>query len=287
MAIAYLNEGAVSFAAANWSDATGFANAATLVANRPAGSGGIQAGLDQSALTGINYLDFIGDWAGNVGGAGGSLIVDADAADTVTTTAGTTGANVPISRVRWWGRSGDIYYTAGNDATTDVCNVFQCWVGTSFLTGGDFKRIHSEGSAFVRFYSAATAHASARWFLGGQGSFIDTHASDALVTTVLTEGTHTVKRTMGTIYVLSGATLIVDCAALNGTAIYCCGGVVKLINFGTLTDFFGWAGTLDCGSLARAAVFTNCELCPKLTIIPSNLLDYGTKTYVGTGPKGI
>lgn len=287
MAIAYLNEGATSFVAANWSDATGFANAATLVANRPAGSGGIQAGLDQSALTGINYVDFIGDFSGNVGGTGGSLIVDADAADTDTTTAGTTGANVPISRVRWWPRAGNIWYTAGSDATTDVCNNFQINNGTGYLTGGDFKRIHSEGAGFVQFSAAATANASARWFLGGQGSFIDTHASDALVTTVLYEGTHTIKRAMGTIYVGGTATLIVDAGALNGTSIYHLGGTVRLINFGAIGNYYGWGGLLDLSGLARAAAFTACELCPQLTIKPSNLLDYGTKTIIGSGPKSM
>jgi len=285
MAVAYLNEGATSFAAANWSDATGFANAATLVANKPTGTGGIQSGLDQSALTGINYVDFIGDFSGNVGGVGGSLIVDADAADTVTTTSGTTGPNVPISRVRWWPKAGNIWYTAGSDATTDVCNTFQINNGTAYLTGGDFKRIQSEGAGFVQFSSSATANASARWHLGGQGSYIDTHASDALVTTVLVEGVHTFKRTLGTIYLAGTATLNVDCGSLDGTAIYQMGGTLNLISFGTLANYYGWGGTLNAAALARAATFTACELTPQLTIKPSNMLDYGTKTIVGSGPK--
>ena len=69
MAIAYLNEGAVSLAAANWSDATGFANNATLVIS--SGSQTITTSLDQSGLSGgIDTLDILQVFTGRIGGAG-------------------------------------------------------------------------------------------------------------------------------------------------------------------------------------------------------------------------
>ena len=67
MAIAYLNEGATSDAAGNWSDATGYANAATLVVNSDTAQT-ISAGLDYSALgTGIASLDIRWPFRGSYG----------------------------------------------------------------------------------------------------------------------------------------------------------------------------------------------------------------------------
>ncbi len=284
MAVAFLNEGATSFAAANWSDTTGFATNATLVCNKPAGAGGIQAALDQSGVaTGINYLDFVGNWSGNVGGPGGSLIVDFDlAGNDATYTTASPGADIPISRVRWWGKSGDIYLSAG--ASTGF--MFQANVGNAFLTGGDFVRIQTEGPSFLRFSSTATANASARWHLGGVGSYIDYHATDALVTTYFYEGTHTVKRTLGTIYVLGTATVIIDTTtALNGTAIHQYGGVVKLLSHGTTTNYYGVAGILDGRDLSAVTTFTNSEVGSALQIMPSKYLSLGDRTDIGTGPK--
>lgn len=282
---AFLNEGAVSFAAANWSDATGFANGATLVCNKPAGVGGIQAGLDQSALTGINYLDFVGNFSGNIGStAAGSLVVDFDLGGSNDSdyTGASPGADVPISRVRHWAKSGDIYLSAG---ASDGF-IFQNWSGTAYLTGGDFTRIHSQGSSYVRVNSSATADASARWFMGGVGSFIDYHASDALVTTFFYEGTHTIKRAFGTIYVMGTATVIIDTTtSLGGTAIHHYGGTVKILSMSTCTNYYGVLGLLDLSDLSAVATFTNSELCPGLTINDSPYMAYGTVTPVGTGAK--
>lgn len=285
MAVAFLNEGATSFAAANWSDATGFATNATLVCNKPAGPGGIQAGLDQSGVaTGINYLDFVGNWSGNVGGPGGSLIVDFDlgGSNDADYTTASPGADIPIGRVRWWGKSGDIYLSAGAAAGF----MFQANVGNAYLTGGDFIRLQTSGSNFLRFSSSATANAAARWHLGGAGSFIDYHATDALVNTWFFEGTHTVKRTLGTIYVSGTAQVIIDTTtALGGTAIHQLGGTVKLLSHGTTTNYYGVAGLLDAADLSAVATFTNSEVGSGLAIVPSKYLSLGARTDIATGPR--
>lgn len=70
MALAYLNEGATSLAAANWSDATGFAANATLVISS-AGSQQIDTALDQSASGAIDHLHVRKPFAGRIKGSAG------------------------------------------------------------------------------------------------------------------------------------------------------------------------------------------------------------------------
>lgn len=277
----YLNEGATAFAAANWSDAVGIDATNGMVCNRPTGAGGIQTTLaDWGGVATIKYIDFIGDFTGPVGGTGGAFILAGSGTTTYTTTAGTTGSGVPISRVRWWPKSGDLYYTA-----LVTCNVFQINNGTAFIQGGDFLSIHCEASGFVQFSSTATSGASGEWIMGGRGSFVDTHASDTVLSAVYTSGTHTLKRGWVAVEVLAGATLIIDAAALAGTTVNIKGGTVILLNSGAITNLNGYSGTLDLSRLARAVAVTNSKLCPDLTIKPSSLIDYGTKTIIGSGPK--
>lgn len=77
MAIEFLNEGATSLAAANWSG-SGFADNATLVIDKPFGDGSaVTSDVDQSGLTtGIDYLDIKKSAVGTIRG----LKVDADTA---------------------------------------------------------------------------------------------------------------------------------------------------------------------------------------------------------------
>lgn len=77
MAIEFLNEGATSLAAANWSG-SGFADNATLIIDKPFGAGApITSDVDFSSLTtGIDYLDIKPGAIGTIRG----LKVDADSA---------------------------------------------------------------------------------------------------------------------------------------------------------------------------------------------------------------
>lgn len=80
MAIAYLNEGAVSLTSGNWSDSTGFANNATLVINKPIGGNQpVTTSVDWSGLTeGVHCLDIRPGATGQLGTAATPLMVDAD-----------------------------------------------------------------------------------------------------------------------------------------------------------------------------------------------------------------
>lgn len=73
MALAYLTEGSATLAAAAWSDATGFADNATLIVD--AGSQIITTSLNAGSglATGISYIHFRKGFTGQVGSAGTSL----------------------------------------------------------------------------------------------------------------------------------------------------------------------------------------------------------------------
>ncbi len=122
--MATLNEGATSLAAANWSDATGFADNATLVINKPFGNGSaITSGTDQSSLTeGIDSLDIKPGAVGIIGSGGSPLTVDTD-------TASTDGIS----------NHGQVtlYLEAGGDDS--LIQNFDCGAGSrNFLVGGTF-----------------------------------------------------------------------------------------------------------------------------------------------------
>lgn len=132
MALEYLNAGAVSFAAANWSAATGFVDNATLVAKLTGQT--ISADLDWSGLTtGINrFLLPVGS-NGSVGtSAQGSLIVDID-----DSTGDWSSANATRSRLEVFANSGQFYINAGG-ASGVISNSFIDTGGTFYFTGGTF-----------------------------------------------------------------------------------------------------------------------------------------------------
>lgn len=75
MAVAYLNNGATSFADANWSDGAGFttANAELVI---PGGSNHVTSDVDQGSDN-IRFLRIARDFSGNIGTATAPLDVDA------------------------------------------------------------------------------------------------------------------------------------------------------------------------------------------------------------------
>jgi hypothetical protein len=101
MAVAFLNTGATSMAAANWSDTTGFAAAAQLVIRE--GSQAIVNDLNQSASS-IEFLDIQEGFSGNIGNASGSLRCDADGTAESPTTR--------LSRIRYNASGGNFYFSA-------------------------------------------------------------------------------------------------------------------------------------------------------------------------------
>lgn len=115
---AYLNDGAKSLAAPNWSDATGFADNAELVIDKSVGGNqAITAGVDQSGLTvGIDSLDIHKGASGTITG----LKVDAD-------TAATDGIS----------NHGNFYLQNFSAGASGVINSFDCGPGSrnTFDTG--------------------------------------------------------------------------------------------------------------------------------------------------------
>lgn len=122
MAIAYLNEGATSDAAANWTDATGFAAAATLVINTNTAQT-ISGGLDHSANS-IASLDIRWPFKGSYGSeAAGPVIFDADGGSPNTVT--------------YDARAGKFFVKAGGNNTL-ITNFFHTSPGYVSVQGGIF-----------------------------------------------------------------------------------------------------------------------------------------------------
>jgi len=207
--MAVLNEGATSFAAANWSDATGFADNATLEVNKPFGR--ITAGLDQSGLsaTGIDSLDFNEGATGQVGGGtDGSLQVDANSTGT--------------ERIRNRGRV-DLYLTDGG---TEIQNLDLGGRQRTFLTGGTVTDLTIDGgllnanasSVITNLYSTENA------VTGSRGSGVIEYNATGFTLAHFLAGNWLIKR---------GFTKII----VGGTATVTLHG-----ELGTLTEVEQWGG---------------------------------------------
>lgn len=287
MAIAYLNEGATSLAAANWSDATGIAQDATLVIN--AGTQTITTSLDWSSLGnaagGVESLDIIAPFAGNVYGSSFSpLILDVDGTSDTAASA--------VSRLRYWPGGGVMYYSANGGGA----GCFYLQVGGSGqmnVTAGDIKHIHLQDGAELNFGQSATAAASGVWHFNGGKSFIDTHASGLLVTVNVTAGTHYIKRAFtastGALNVYGGnVTLDLGGGDVPVLGIY--GGTVRIIgaSFDSSSRLTLLGGTLDLSQLSRAITFTTATHAPTATVINKpSLVTWTTPVKIGSGAKGL
>ena len=131
MALEYLNARAVSFAAANWSDATGFDDNATLVAKLTGQN--VSSDLDYSGLTtGINRLysrsGRTGRWAPRR---------RARLRLTLTTRPAWDSANSTRSRLEVFANSGQFYIAAAG-ASAVISNTFIDTGGAFFFAGGTF-----------------------------------------------------------------------------------------------------------------------------------------------------
>lgn len=174
MAIAYLNEGAVSLAAANWSDATGFANNATLVI--ASGSQTITTALDQSGLSGgIDTLDIGPQFTGRIGSPStGPLKVDADEG-------GST------HRITYNAGGGVLYLQAAGDNNL-ISNFWKSSPGAAYLMGGTFTNvILGEGPLSV---NGSTTVDNA-YLKGGNSTF---EAGTGFKVLNVYSGTHLIKR---------------------------------------------------------------------------------------------
>lgn len=189
---ATLNKNANSLAAANWSDATGFADNAELVIAD--GTVDIDTALDQSGLTaGISYLIIRASYRANVGSAGTPLECDVDGTDPTDTFAAPTLAMfAPTS----------LYYQASGG--NNVCdNLVQAGSGRVFLEGGTITNLRQASGRVDVNASTVVTNAN---ITGGRCEF----AYNATNFTDLTvRGGNVITKRGGTMIVRAG-TLVVD-----------------------------------------------------------------------------
>lgn len=267
---ATFSETATDFAAANWSDTTGFANGAQLLVYK--GAQVINAGLNQSA-TSIEYLDIMEGFTGIIGGATGALQCDADGtAESATTT---------VSRIRYWAGGGAFYYSAAGGNT--LAHFVQINTGGRFYgVTGIMKNMQLErGTAQFSENVAAT---SGVWQNLGGALQVDYAAASAIPTFIQTGGNTAMFRNCTTIN-LSGGSLTIDCKALAITTINHYGGTLRLLNCGTITTYNGYAGLLDLSGLARTVTMTTAAVAgaTSLTVRRSRRLTVGTSQPIGAG----
>jgi len=147
MATAYLNSGATSLAAVNWSDSTGFgtANAELVI---PGGSQNITSDVDQGTNN-IRFLRIARDFSGNIGTASAPL--DVDAFD------GTHGewstANANEGRIVHSG-TGSLFFQSDADGIT---NFMQDGPGKSFLVSGAVPYVRVNAGTFQAETSATAS----------------------------------------------------------------------------------------------------------------------------------
>lgn len=261
MAVAYLNDGATSLAAAYWSDATGFGAAAQLVIN--SGSQAIASGLSQTSSS-IEYLDVLPGFTGVIGGSTGSLECDID---------GTSESDTAIvSRLRYMAGGGAIYFKANGGNT--LAHYVEIETGGRFYgTGGILKNVRLvRGEA--RFSDQVLA-TSGTWYFYGGSALVDYHASGAIPTLIVNGGSHILNRNATTLYV-NGGEVTIDAQGLAITSLYILGsGRVRLINCGTITSLYAESGTLDLSQAGRPIVATTLYV-GTCNIIRSRLFSYGT-----------
>lgn len=290
MPAAFLNAGATSLAAANWSDSIGFADSAELYIQ--SGTQTVTGGLTTSLTNGIQNLDILSGWSGNIGGANGSLAVE--------TRSSLLNQATQIPRVRYYASGGTFYYTPqGGGAASDVCDYYQiAGSGSGYLTGtGTIKRLESNGG---RLYigTAIGSVANFRWvFANGTVTVDGVSGSTKIHALTIAGGQHLLKKGIqGTSITATGFTeglnvcggsVTIDAYAETFSDIRIYGGYVQIVNAGTCAVVSGYSGTLDFSKLQRPLTLTLLEDAPGLTVIPSRLLTITTRNPIGPGANGL
>lgn len=290
MSAAFLNAGATSLAAANWSDAIGFADSAELYIQ--SGTQTVTGGLTTSLTNGIQNLDILSGWSGNIGGANGSLAVE--------TRSSLLNQATQIPRVRYYASGGTFYYTPqSGGAASDVCDYYQiAGSGSGYLTGtGTVKRLESNGG---RLYvgTAIGSVANFRWvFANGTVTVDGVSGSTKIHALTIAGGQHLLKKGIqGTSVTATGFTeglnvcggsVTIDAYAETFSDIRIYGGYVQIVNAGTCAVVSGYSGTLDFSKLQRPLTLTLLEDAPGLTVIPSRLLTITTRNPIGPGANGL
>ena len=234
MAVAYLNEGATSLAAANWSDATGFADNATLVIDKRFGSGSpLTSDTNQSGLTtGIDYLDILKGAVGQLGTGASPLRVDADTAsgDGITNYGNVT-----------------LYFQGGGSGQI---NNFSCGPNSiNHHVSDTITQVVVEGGSYTAEESAVITNFDA---YGGVGEI--KYNSTKITTCRIMRGNWILRRACTNLYIGDNARVTIDlddAATMSSTAITSYGGTIDL-RFGAYPTITAIGGTIDLRNARRA-----------------------------------
>ncbi len=262
----YLNPGATSLAAANWTDGIGLANTKKCVIS--SGSQTITTDLDFSTLTaGIDTLDILPGFTGRIGGAGyGSLKLDADESTT--------------NRVIYNAGGGALYLQAAGDNNI-ISNFWMSSLGSCYLTGGTFTNVVlGQGSLSVDSTTVLTDPI----FDGGAAVVQSGTAATSLT---VRGGSHVWKRGATTINVYGRGRLNIDCAgtAITTLNILSSEAEVVLSSSGTITTVNNW-GRLLADKLAREITISTYNAGPAAFLADSP--SYLTRSAIGRlGAKNI
>ncbi len=202
MAVAYLNNGATSFADANWSDGAGFttANAELVI---PGGSNSITSDVDQGSDN-IRFLRIARDFSGNIGTSTAPLDVDAfDGAHAEWSTANNNEGRIVHSG------TGSLFVQSDADGIT---NIIQDGPGKTFLVSGAAPYVRVNAGTFQAETSATIA--TKLTLNGGSATLL---AKTTGPTTINVHGgSHTLNRPGTTINVYSGR-VIIECNDAGST----------------------------------------------------------------------
>lgn len=227
MAVALNNQGATSFAAANWSDATGFANDATLIVANPGGP--ITAGLDQRA-TNIDYLDVLSAWNADIGSQVEPLRFEAD--------------NTGTGRFRYRPSGGRCWVEAIDASAASVIDRLDVGgSGQLYLVGGTFTTTTQDGGNI----DAGAAICVTLYAFGGTSRWRS--VATAITTAIVTAGVHTLER-VGTTVTVTGGTVNLDVTGTGITTLNIYGGTVNILN-GNIPTVNGFGGTINCTNARR------------------------------------
>ena len=291
MADAFLNAGATSLAAANWSDATGIVNSATLYVQ--SGTQTVTGGLTPSMTEGVINFDILSGFSGTIGSSAGSLAMETRTASLSQLT--------QIPRVRYWASGGGFSYTPqGSGGAANGCFYYQI-AGSGFgnITGtGTVTRFEAESG---RAYVAPTIDSvdTYRWVITGGAVTIDgIVGSNEIHSLTIAGGQVLLKRGIvgGVVAENSvseglnvyGGQVTIDAygetiakSTIAGTA------NVRVLNCGTITYLGIFGGTLDFSALQRPLTITTLAAAPGSTVIPSPLLTITNYYPIGSGAEGL
>ena len=244
MATVYLNNGATSFASANWSDGSGFSTADNdmVIAN---GSQTITTAVDQNAVR-IHSMIVQPQFTGTIGSAGAPMRFTASDG-----TAGEKNSNNTEGFVRLYHNAGAVFFYPGTAGTAAFDNLAVATGGQVTHTQGTVTRLkHVRGTYNLGVASVITNGE----FYGG--SLIDATAGTATFTTwSIYDGSHTIRRA-GTTLSVYGGTVTLNATAGTITTLNVYGGKVVLRGMPTITTLNGVGGEVDMTSLEIASTIT-------------------------------